>query len=71
MAGKLIKAIVAPRKTLMYGGKYVGSGIEVSLPAEEVAELQKLGFLVDSSSAPLPATGQGPVFEQALTTTGI
>lgn len=62
MAAKLIKAIVAERKNVLFEGKYVGPGTEISLPADEVAELRGLGFLVDPEAPDAPATGEGPNF---------
>lgn len=61
----LVTAIVAPRKTVMVDGKYVGPGSEVILPADEVAELRALGFLVNPDAADAPATGAGPDFGSA------
>jgi hypothetical protein len=62
MAAKLVKAVVAPRKTVMFEGQYVGPGTEISLPADEVAELRGLGFLVDPEAPEAPAIGEGPTF---------
>ena len=62
---KLVTAQVAPRKTVLFDGKYVGPGAEISLPADEVADLRALGFLVDPQAPEAPATGQGPDFGPA------
>jgi hypothetical protein len=62
MAAKLVKAVVAPRKTVVFEGKYVGPGTEISLAADEVAELRGLGFLVDPEAPEAPAAGEGPKF---------
>jgi len=58
----MVKAVVAARKTVLFEGKYVGPGTEISLPADEVAELRALGFLVDPEAPDAPATGEGPSF---------
>jgi len=63
MAAKLVTAIVAERKTVLFEGKYAGPGTEISLPADEVAELRALGFLVDPTAPEAPATGEGPTFD--------
>lgn len=60
---KLVTAIVAQRKTVLFEGKYVGPGSEISLPADEVAELRGLGFLVDPEALDAPPTGEGPSFD--------
>jgi hypothetical protein len=65
MAGKTVKAIVADRRTVWVGSKSFGPGEEVSLPAEEVAELRISGFLVDPAAPDAPETGEGPTFETA------
>ena len=62
MATKNVKAVVAPRKTVMFEGKYVGPGGEVTLPIDEAQELWARGFLVDPDGAAAPAPGPGPSF---------
>lgn len=62
MATKNVTAVVAPRKTVMFEGKYVGPGGEVTLPADEVAELRAVGFLVNPDAADAPTPGPGPSF---------
>jgi hypothetical protein len=58
---KMMKAIVAPRRTVMLGNnKYAGPGEEVSLPADEVTELRASGFLVDPTAAEVPVVTDGP-----------
>lgn len=60
-----VTAQVAPRKTVLFEGKYVGPGTEISLPASEVAELRVLGFLLDPQAPVAPEPGPGPVFGAA------
>lgn len=61
-APKLVKAQVAPRKTVLFEGKYVGPGGEINLPAGEVDELRALGFLVDPQAPEAPESAPGPDF---------
>ena len=65
---KLVTATVAQRKTVLFDGKYLGPGSEVSLPADEVAELRALGFLVDPAAQDAIAVGAGPVFDDVVPT---
>lgn len=48
--------------TALRQGQGVGPGATVRLPADEVARLRTLGFLVTPGVA-APATGNGPTFE--------
>ncbi|WP_434715507.1 hypothetical protein [Paraburkholderia sp. A3RO-2L] len=55
------RATVARGRTITIDGKQVGPGEEVSLPASEIAQLRKAGFLTTPGEAELPR-GDGPVF---------
>lgn len=59
---KTVKAIVAERKTIFTEGKFYGPGEEVSVNADEVADLRANGFLVDPDAAATPETAAGPSF---------
>ncbi len=59
---EIVKAIVAPRRTVRCDGKDYGPGAEVELDAGEAQELRAAGFLVDPSATEAPATGNGPEF---------
>jgi hypothetical protein len=59
-AVKMMKAVVAPRRTVMVDNKFAGPGAEVSLPADEVAELRASGFLVDPDAPEIPVVTDGP-----------
>jgi hypothetical protein len=60
---KLVKAVVAPGRTIKFGGINVGPGGEVTLPADEVAWLRKGGYLLDPA-ATAPTIAPGPAFEK-------
>ena len=62
MAIKTVKAIVAPRRTVVIDGKGLGPGAEVMLPADEVAHLRAQGFLINPFAGAAPAQGAGPSF---------
>lgn len=63
MGAKTVKAVVAPRRTVMIDSKPFGPGAEVALPAEEVTELRAAGFLVDPEAPEAPPAGEGPSFD--------
>ncbi len=56
------KAVVANGRTVFAGDKRYGPGAEVSLPAEEIATLRSLGFVVDPDAKAAPAS-DGPTFD--------
>lgn len=60
---KAVKATVAPNKTVKFEGANVGPGGEVSLPADEVAYLRKMGYLVDPAVA-AATIAPGPAFDK-------
>ena len=64
MAAKLVKAIVAARRTIRHDGKEFGPGAEVMLPADDAASLIASGFIFDAT-APEIEVGAGPKFEPA------
>lgn len=61
---EIVKAKVAPRRTVKFEGKYRGPGCEVSLPKDEVQQLRKLGYLVDPDAPAPPPTGVGPEYSK-------
>jgi hypothetical protein len=65
MAAKTMKAVVAPRRTIWLDNKPYGPGAEVSLPADEVAQLRSSGFLVDPAAPDAPTVTDGPTFDSA------
>lgn len=56
------KAIVAKGRAVVVKKKSFKEGEELTLPAEEVAELRARGFLVDPNTKEIPR-GDGPKFE--------
>lgn len=60
---KVVKAVVAPGRTVKFDGANVGPGGEVTLPADEVAWLRKGGYLLDPA-ATAPTIAPGPAFEK-------
>ncbi|MCA1860935.1 hypothetical protein LE191_12560 [Janthinobacterium sp. HSC-3S05] len=60
---KLVKAVVAPGRTVKFEGKNVGPGGDVALPADEVEWLRKGGYLLDPA-ATAPTIAPGPAFEK-------
>lgn len=60
---KLVKAVVAPGRTVKVDGKNVGPGGDVTLPADEVEWLRKGGYLLDPA-ATAPTIAPGPAFEK-------
>ena len=60
---KLVKALVAPGRTVKFEGSNVGPGGEVTLPADEIAWLRKGGYLLDPA-ATAPTIAPGPAFEK-------
>ncbi|WP_139143592.1 MULTISPECIES: hypothetical protein [unclassified Janthinobacterium] len=60
---KLVKAVVAPGRTVKFEGIHVGPGGDVTLPAGEVAWLRKGGYLLDPA-ATAPTIAPGPAFEK-------
>lgn len=60
---KTVKAIVALRRTVIVDNKQCGPGTEVTLPADEVAELRASGFLVDPAATDAPPVADGPSFD--------
>lgn len=62
---KTMKATVAPRRTVIVDNKPCGPGAEVTLPADEVAELRASGFLVDPAAPDAPPAAEGPSFDNS------
>lgn len=60
---KVVKAVVAPGRTVKFEGKNVGPGGAVALPADEVEWLRKGGYLLDPA-ATAPTIAPGPAFEK-------
>lgn len=60
---KLLKAVVAPGRTVKFEGSNVAPGGEVTLPADEIAWLRKGGYLLDPA-ATAPTIAPGPAFEK-------
>lgn len=60
---KVVKAVVAPGRTVKFEGKNVGPGGDVALPAYEVECLRKGGYLLDPA-ATAPTIAPGPAFEK-------
>ncbi len=60
---KVVKAVVAPGRTVKFEGKNVGPGGDVALPADEVEWLRKGGYLLDPA-ATAPTIAPGPAFEK-------
>lgn len=60
---KLVKAVVAPGRTVKFEGSNVGPGGEVSLPVSEAAWLRSGGYLLDPA-ATAPTIAPGPAFEK-------
>lgn len=60
---KLVKAVVAPGRTVKFEGSNVGPGGEVTLPAYEIVWLRKGGYLLDPA-ATAPTVAPGPAFEK-------
>lgn len=60
---KVVKAVVAPGRTVKFEGKNVGPGGDVALPADEVEWLRKGGYLLDPA-ATAPTVAPGPAFEK-------
>jgi len=56
--------IVAPGRSVMVGRTRHGPGTTVHLPAEEIANLRALGFLLDPEK-PLPEASQGPEYHRS------
>jgi len=48
---ELVTATVAKGRTIKIGGRLIGPGNTVEMSAEEVANLRRLGFLVDPDAA--------------------
>ncbi|WP_317201479.1 hypothetical protein [Janthinobacterium sp.] len=65
MAAKMVKAIVAPRRTVRSEGKDHGPGAEVTLSAEDAEHLRAIGFIVNPAAPAEPPVADGPTFELA------